>query len=86
LLSGVSLSRDQVHVAQQEGHNQEHLYPDRKDVVDPIHFTTPPPLPQQSASPTSTTMAAVAIEQQQLKCFSDEVDSHGSTELNGASV
>ena len=60
--------------------SQEQLYQDRKDVV-PIHFTTPPP-PQQSHQHHHGSCG----EQQQMKCFSDEVDSHRSTELNGASV
>ena len=61
--------------------NQEHLYQDRKDVV-PIHFTTPPP---QQQSHQHHHGGCGAIEHQQLKCFSDEVDGHGSTKLNGAS-
>ncbi|KAJ1290005.1 hypothetical protein BS78_02G208800 [Paspalum vaginatum] len=52
--------------------SQEHLYQDRKDVA-PVHFTTPPP--------PSHHQSAGHGDQQQLECFSDEVDSRGSAEL-----
>jgi hypothetical protein len=57
--------------------SQESLYQDRKDVLPPVHFTTPPPPPQQQ-HPTSHHNHGGHGEQQQLDCFSDEVDSRGS--------
>jgi hypothetical protein len=55
--------------------SQERLCQDRKDVV-PTHFTTPPPQPSHEHHHGDR-----AEHQQQLECFSDEVDSRGSAEL-----
>ena len=60
--------------------SQEQLYQDRKDVV-PIHFTTPTP-PQQHQSHQHH--HGGRGEQQQLECFSDEVDSRGKRRAEGA--
>ncbi|KAG2643917.1 AT-hook motif nuclear-localized protein 17-like [Panicum virgatum] len=59
--------------------SQEHMYQDRKDVV-PIHFTTPPPPPPHQQQSHKHHHGGRG-EQQQLECFSDEVDSRGSAEL-----
>ncbi|GJN33755.1 hypothetical protein PR202_gb22378 [Eleusine coracana subsp. coracana] len=53
---------------------EESLYQNRNDVPPPVHFMTPPQ-PQRHPSHHNH-----GEQQQQLECFSDEVDSRGSAE------